>query len=381
LRDEWPTEEDGVRIIRRHRGRAWALWAIVRSATGGRVPWAAVPRLLGFARSTPAGPQVTYRAPAQEPGSTDRRVSVIVPTIDRYPYLVPLLGQLARQTVPVHEVIVVDQTPVGRRRNDLAEAVDDLPVTVLALDAPGQCTARNLAIAASSGEAFLFVDDDDEIADDLVEQHLLRLTAGVDASCGGIDDADAGPPPAGFRARRVSDVFPTNNVMVTRAALARSGLFDPSYDHGPRADHDVGMRLHLSGAVLVYDPSVRVFHHHAAVGGLRAHRARTVTRARARRSLSARHLPSPTELYLWRRYFDARQVEEAFALNLVGQLGGSGSRAHRAARASVQVALLPSSRRRLAANAARADELFARRSPIPTLDERSPAAAADTATP
>jgi GT2 family glycosyltransferase len=378
IRDPWPSEGDGVRILRRHRGRTWAIWATLRSATTGRVGWADALRLVRIAGSAGPGPQVTYRGPARPPGRTDRRVSVIVPTIDRYPYLLPLLTQLGRQTVPVHEVIVVDQTPAERRRSDLGADLPHLPLTVIGQDEPGQCTARNAAILASSGDALLFIDDDDEIPDDLVEQHLRRLVPGVDASCGGIDDANAGPPPEGFRARRVSDVFPTNNVMVRRTALEHSGLFDPAYDRGPRADHDVGMRLHLNGCVLVYDPTVLVFHHHAQVGGLRTHRARRVTRAAARRSLTARHLPSTTEVYLWRRYFDARQVDESAVLSLFGQLGGSGSKPRRALRAAVQIALLPGSRRALRATRTEAERVLADRPVIPDLP-RQPAAPAGSA--
>ena len=128
-------------------------------------------------------------------------------------------------------------------------------------------------------ELLLYIDDDDEIGPDLIAEHLRRLIDGVDASSGGVDDATAGPPPPGFRHRRASDNFPTNNTMLRRAALERSGLFDPVFDRGSRADHDLGMRLHLSGAMLIYDPDVLVFHHHAPAGGLRTHGARAVTRA------------------------------------------------------------------------------------------------------
>ncbi len=94
-------------------------------------------------------------------------------------------------------------------------------------------------------------------------------------------------------------MFPTNNTMLRRSALERSGLFDLAFDRGSRADHDLGMRLHLAGAALVYDPDVEVYHHHAPIGGLRTHGARTVTRASARRSLTQRNLPSVTELATW----------------------------------------------------------------------------------
>ena len=184
---------------------------------------------------------------------------------------------------------------------------------------------------------------------------------------GGVDDATAGPPPEGFRHRRASDVFPTNNTMLRRSAPERSGLFDLAYDRGSRADHDLGMRLHLSGAVLVYDPSVEVFHHHAPMGGLRTHGARTVTRASARRSLTERDLPSVTERYLARRYFTPRQVDEGRRIALLSVLTGDGPASRRVARAAVQLVMLPSSIRALRNTDRTAASMLAARPPIPKL--------------
>ena len=54
--------------------------------------------------------------------------------------------------------------------------------------------------------------------------------------------------------------------MLRRSALARSGSFDPAFDRLPMEDHDLGLRLHLAGATLIYDPDVLVYHHHAPAG-------------------------------------------------------------------------------------------------------------------
>ncbi|HEY4378533.1 MAG TPA: hypothetical protein VGM93_15305, partial [Acidimicrobiales bacterium] len=147
-----------------------------------------------------------------------------------------------------------------------------------------------------------------------------------------------------------------------------SGLFDPAFDHGPRADHDLGMRLHQAGALLVYDPSVLVFHHHAATGGLRTYGARKITRASSRRSLTERHLPAVTELYLGLRYFTPRENREAAAVRLLSQCSGDGGTGRRLTRAVIQVALLPSSIRRTHASRRDAQELFANRPTIPDLE-------------
>ena len=357
--DKSPTDADGVRIIGRHHGRLWANWAIQRAMVTREIRVGQAAALARVARRVMSVPLELYQQTAPLSGDTSRTVSVIMPTIDRYAYLEPLLHQLAAQTVSPHEVIIADQTPVGQRRADLAAIAPTLPITVVGLPVPGQSTARNAALKVSTGEFALFIDDDDEIGPELIGDHLRRLMPGIDASCGGVDDAKAGPPPPGFRHRRTSDVFPTNNTVVRREALGRSGLFDLAYDRGPRADHDLGMRLHLGGALLVYDPAVMVFHHHAAVGGLRAHGARKVTRSSARGSLTVRHLPSVTETYLGLRYFTPHQNREAQAIRLLSLLSGDGSPGRRIGRAVIQVLLLPYSIKQMRETRRRAASLIA----------------------
>ncbi|HMS90487.1 MAG TPA: hypothetical protein PKE56_18705, partial [Acidimicrobiales bacterium] len=160
---------------------------------------------------------------------------------------------------------------------------------------------------------------------------------------------------------------PTNNTMLRRSALPRSGLFDPVFDRGSRADHDLGMRLHLSGATLLYDPAVLVFHHHAPVGGLRTHGARAVTRASSRRSLTQRNLPSVTQLYLGLRYATAEQRREGRAINLFSTMSTDGPASRRVARVAAQAVLLPSTLRRNRGAQAEAEALWRHRPEIPGL--------------
>lgn len=367
--DTRPSMRDGLRLVSKHKGRLWAGWAAQRSLVSGESGVGEAVALIAQALRSERAPLPHYRPlrPVCDPAGRDRTVSVIVPTVDRYPYLVPLLHQLAAQTVAPHEVIVVDQTPLDHRRTDLAEIEPALPVTVLEIPEPGQSSARNAALRHSTGELVLLLDDDLDISPTLLADHIDRLTDGIDAISGGVDDATAGPPPEGFRHRRASDVFPAGNSIVRRVALARSGLFDVTFDHGPRADHDIGMRLHLSGAVLVYDPDVEVYHHHAPVGGLRTHGARKITRAGARRSLTRRQIPAATELYLGLRYFNAEQRREARGITILSTMSCEGTIWRRLARAVLQTGLLPSTLRRLRRADAEAKAMFQTRAPIPTL--------------
>jgi glycosyltransferase involved in cell wall biosynthesis len=339
--------EDELRFLYERFGAKWTRWAVFRSVLTGRGPARESLALLGRLTRSPRSPQpVPYRegfaaATAARPNGA---VTVLIPTVDRYPYLEKLLDQLRRQTVRPLEIVIVDQTAPDRQQPDLAERFADLPIRLLHLDQPGQCSSRNAGIEQARGDFLIFLDDDDEVAPDLIERHLAALDRfGNDVSCGVADEDGAGPLPEAFRRIRTSDVFPTNNSLIRMSALSGSGLFDLAYDRGARADADLGMRLYLAGHLMVLNPEIRVLHRHAPSGGLRTHGARVITYASSRNRLTHRHLPSPTELYLGQRYFSPRQVREGLWHSVLGTFSARGSRARRAAKASLALFLLPHS--------------------------------------
>jgi hypothetical protein len=177
--------------------------------------------------------------------------------------------------------------------------------------------------------------------------------------------------PAAFTIPRASDVFPTNNTLALREVIERSGMFDLAYDHGARADGDLGMRIYLAGAVMMLDPHIDVLHHHAPRGGLRAHGARRITYASSRRHLTHRQLPEVTELYRTLRYFTPRQLRESLWQSAFGTLSAHGSRSRRALKFIVGLTALPGTiwqiRRRLAA----ARAMCSRYPEIPALPART----------
>lgn len=358
---------DAQRFVARRFGSSWATYVTLRSRHRVR----GLARLRGIlAEPTPASGTMARARPG--PAPADLAVSVVIPTIDRYPWLATVLAHLAVQTMAPHEVLVVDQTP-RERREDLADGLPpDLPLRVLVSDVAGQCTARNLALAAATGDVILFLDDDDELPTDLIERHVARLAqTRADANCGVALEPGESELDASFRRLRTSDVFPTNNSLLRRAALRDSGLFDLAYDRGERADHDLGTRLYLAGHRLVLDPEAEVVHHHAPRGGLRSHAARVSTYRASRNSMTARQRLAPTEIYLWRRYFRPDQVAEATRLRLLGTFSRRGGVLARALRVATQLILLRDTRAQHGAAAEAADELALRHPTIPSLDDVS----------
>lgn len=375
---------DELRFIDRRYGRFWLRWSLMRSALEGRFGPAALLRHWRAVRreDRPSDP-APYVTAIDRIGAPSRRrtVTILIPTVDRYPYLRTLLDQLRRQTESPLEILIVDQTPKDRRDASLAQDFSDLPLRVFQLDRAGQCSSRNLGILESRGECVLFLDDDDEVPPDLVERHLAALERfRNDVSSGVAEEDGAGALPEAFRRVRASDVFPTNNSLIARGVLKGSGLFDLAYDRGARADGDLGMRIYLSGALMVLDPSISVLHHHAPSGGLRVHKARVVTYASSRQRLTVRHLPAVTEIYLARRYFTPRQVREMLWLATFGTFSVRGGRARRVLKAAIAAALLPHSLWEIRRRRARAEAMLRSFPQIPALAAESSEPAEGVAT-
>jgi GT2 family glycosyltransferase len=339
--------EDELRFVLYRFGRKWVSWAVLRAILSGYASLGEAFNVWQRLRwvSPPPVPQ-PFQHPSAITNNTVRkspeRVTVLIPTLERYGYLRNLLAQLQKQTLPPDEIIVVDQTEVARRQPDVQRTFPDLPLRWFYRDEPGQCSSRNAGLQAARGELILFLDDDDDVPEDLVETLVASMRRYCAEAISGVaHETGAGPLPDDFTYLRASDVFPTNNTLLQRTTLRRSGLFDLAYERGARADGDLGMRVYLNGALMVLDPAATVIHHHAPSGGLRSHQARLITYASSRTRLTHRHLAGVTEIYLARRYFSPRQVQEMLWLNVLGTFSMHGGWVARLTKAVVGAVLLP----------------------------------------
>jgi glycosyltransferase involved in cell wall biosynthesis len=271
-----------------------------------------------------------------------KSVTVLIPTIDRYPYLHVVLDQLRCQTVRPLEVIIIDQTPVDRRQILSVKMYDELNISVIYQDRLGQCTSRNAGLRLAQGEFVLLLDDDVEIKPDLLEKHLIHLqTTESEVSSGVAEEVGSGALPPEFRVARVSDVFPAGNTLALRSTLAKSGGFDLAYDRGQRADGDLGMRIYLSGALMMLNPRISVLHHHAPSGGLRINKARITTRAKSRQRLFGKNLLSVWDLYRGLRYFPECEVRELMWISALGTFSCDGPFLRRVIRVPLALIWLP----------------------------------------
>jgi glycosyltransferase involved in cell wall biosynthesis len=338
--------EDEIRFSTLRFGSFWAEWALFRAVlaryTSFLEAWKAWWQTRSVKRAGECPPFVHDVGAVDESAVEPDSVSVLIPTLERYDYLRPLLTQLREQTVPPLEIIVVDQTPENRRYHQLQDDYPDLPLKCIYRDQRGQCSSRNAGLQLVRGAYVLFLDDDDEVQPNLIELHLRSVRRHrASVSSGVAHELGAGALPDEFKLFRVSDVLPTNNTLAHVSTFSRSGLFDLAYERGSRADGDLGMRIYRSGALMVLNPTIAVIHHHAPTGGLRTHNTRTITYASSRSRLFHRHLPSATEIYLAMRYFTARQVTEMLWQRALATLQLRGPLAARTLKIAMGLLLLP----------------------------------------
>ncbi len=369
---ELPTLGDEVRLVAYRYGRFWARWAIMRAGLTGYADaaalvraWRRVPRRRPYVEPEPYVDTRVLGVPDLERS----KVTVLIPTVNRYSYLTVVLENLRAQTVRPHEIIVIDQTAKEKRDSSIGQTFKDLPLRLMYQDEPGQCVSRNAGLAVSTGEFVLFIDDDDEVPPTLIEDHLRNLAKySSDVSSGVAQEVGTDPLPLERQFVRSSDVFPTNNSLIRKEVLLRSGLFDLAFNRAPRADGELGMRVYQSGAFMVLDQRNSVLHHHAPEGGLRTHKARVITYRASREQLTKRHLPHISEIYLVSRHFTKRQQREVLWLRTFGTLSSHGSVTRRIAKAIVGGAQLPDTIKQTLDRRRKADEWLTRFPQIGHLD-------------
>ncbi len=354
--------QDEFRFVHYRFGSRWSKWTLMRGVLTRYIsPATALKAWREIAcRPRPSLPApFVHNSPSITPELGNPRVSVLIPTLERYPYLRKLLAQLPHQTVKPHEIILIDQTPQGTRDHNLKRDFPDLPLKIIYLDQAGQCSARNAGLIEATGEFILFLDDDDEVSPDLIETHVRNLKQfQADVSSGVAEVVGDGPLPENFTYLRLSDVFPTGNTLINRRILESSGLFDLAYNKGTGEDHDLGMRIYLAGGHMILNPGISVVHHLAPAGGLRTHKARRITYASSRHSLIQRHLPSKTEIYLAKRYFTPRQVRESLWLRTLGTFSVRGPWWRRGLKIIIGFLLLPHTWRQIKSRERKAERML-----------------------
>ena len=248
--------------------------------------------LVDGGRGSPRTPGAR-RQQRKSAGDRANRISVGIPVFRDVRFLDDCLDSLLDQTVQVAEVIIVDDGS-GSRDVDLAleRAVSRDPdrVRVLRQSNRGVCVARNSALEAMSGDAFLLVDQDDLLAPSFVErcQAVLRDDGRVTAAATwteffGTYNAIEAKLTFDARTGRRENTIVSTCVLVDMAVRDAGIRFDPDLSWIYCEDWDFWSRIVAAGGTfgLVPEPLARHRVHPASGGHRRTDLALALGKARA----------------------------------------------------------------------------------------------------
>ena len=225
--------------------------------------------LLDQARRAPAP------APATHLPTGPGKISVIVP-MGRPERASGTFEALAAQTsIPGPWEIIV----AGAGRNALTDVPSTLPIRqVLMPERASPSRTRIAGVSAASGEWYLFVDDDIELAPDFLERATVliagfahtpagrqigaigaRLPGRTGAFWEKITDLSNFWSQQGLHARSCSWLY-SATLLVRADAYHAAGGFDPELPVGE--DVDLTQRIAAKGFSLRYEPSLVAYHHH-----------------------------------------------------------------------------------------------------------------------
>lgn len=206
----------------------------------------------------------------REPGLVAFSVAAVIPLYNGASFIREALESVLAQTVPVDEIIVVDDGSTDEGPAIVAELAESHPITLLGKPNGGQSSARNLAIRHTRCSHVAFLDQDDAWHENHVE--LLRRpfldgqTPRLGLVYGNLDQIDregravldcclddvSSPQPKRSRAECLRhDMFILPGAaLVSRQAILDAGLFDERLSG--YEDDDLFVRLFSLGFRSIY---------------------------------------------------------------------------------------------------------------------------------
>jgi glycosyltransferase involved in cell wall biosynthesis len=298
---------DEYRFIRRHFNPIWSVFALAVRLAEFNNP---IEELKAFLSSSPTKRVDSYQktknwGPAiggfhsalleQQP-----KVTVIIPTLNRYKYLADVLGDLEKQDYRNFEVLVVDQS--NPYKKEFYEPYE-LDLRVWYQEEPALWHARNTAIAKSEGEFILLFDDDSRVGPDWIRNHIRCIDYfEADISSGVSISVLGAKVPETYSYYKWGDQIDTGNVMLKKEIFRKIGLFDLQFEKQRQGDGEFGLRAYLAGYANISNPDAARLHLKVAEGGLRE--MGSWDGWRPKKFFSPR--PIPSVLYLTRKYFGTR---------------------------------------------------------------------------
>ncbi len=217
-------------------------------------------------------------------------VTVVIPTINRADVLVDTLSDMLSQRMKDYEIVIVDQSEeINQRVLALVRDGTEVPVRYFKADFRGLPQARNFGWRHATKDIVLYIDDDIRTDPDLVRRHFeCHIATGADMVAGGIDESKGNTLTRGrtgsinwwtatavrnFQLHEPGWCFgaPGGNFSVRTRALRRIGGFDEALAQGAALyeETELALRLRTHGYRTFFEPSARLLHLAAPMGGCR----------------------------------------------------------------------------------------------------------------
>ncbi len=302
-----PTVKDEYRFIRRHFNPVWAVFVLFLRIKELNNP---ISEVRGFISSLDTRRIDAYDKTRSRKRELDKfcstmlarkpKVSVVIPTLNRYEYLKDALKDLEGQDYENFEVLVVDQSePFDQAFYENYE----LDIKSWYQQEKALWLARNTAIERSGGELVLLFDDDSRVEKDWISRHIRCLDFfNAEISSGVSISVEGGKVPETYSYYKWSDQIDTGNVMIQKDVFRKIGLFDRQFEKQRQGDGEFGLRAYLAGFKNISNPDASRLHLKVESGGLR--QMGSWDGWRPKKFFAPR--PVPSVLYLSRKYFGNR---------------------------------------------------------------------------
>ncbi len=299
---------DEYRFIRKYFNPMWALYILMLRVIGFKNPFKEIG---GWVKSKDTKRSSYLKTPIKHDGwnsfsssmlKTAPLVSVIIPTLNRYPYLKDVIEDLEKQDYPNYEVIIVDQTEPFQEE---FYKQFKKPLRVYYQEEKALWLARNFAVKESKGDLFLLFDDDSRIEKDWISNHVKCLDYFNAEVSSGVSISQVGAKvPENYSFLRLSDQIDTGNVLIKRVVFEKVGLFDRQFEKQRMGDGEFGLRSHLAGFLNISNPYAERLHLKVGSGGLR--QMGSWDGFRPKKWFGPR--PIPSVVYYFRNYYGKQRT-------------------------------------------------------------------------
>ncbi len=298
-----PSLHDEYRFIIKYWGKHWGLFALLIRLFTLRNPLRELPaffkaaKVPRFALHKSLYNWDAYQTFASPLVQAQPKVSVVIPTLNRYDYLKDVMLDLEQQTWTNFDVIVIDQSEPF---NEAFYQQFKLDIKAVPQKEKLLWTARNNAAKMSDADYLLFFDDDSRVEPDWIEQHMKAIdffNAGISA---GVSLAVVGGKiPKNYDYFRWADQFDSGNALVRRSVFEKIGLFDLQFNKERMGDGEFGVRAYTQGVFSVSNPYAKRVHLKVSSGGLRE--IGHWDGFRPKKLFAPK--PVPSVIYLYKKYY------------------------------------------------------------------------------